>query len=84
MMMLRLSLLAVSLVAATALLDSAQATSSSAVAQQRQWGLMDKCVRQGIEKFPDHTAEDLAKRDNFARQCQRNFRTPVREGMAPK
>jgi hypothetical protein len=84
MMMLRLSLLAFSLLAGTALLDSAQATSSTALTTQQQWGRMDKCARQAIDKFPDHTAEDLAKRDNFARQCQRNLRVPVREGMAPK
>lgn len=84
MVMLRLSLLAVSVLAVTALLDSAQATSSTAVATQHQWGIMDKCARQAIEKYPDHTADDLAKRDAFARKCQLNSRVPVREGQAPK
>jgi hypothetical protein len=84
MMMLRLSLLAFSLLAATALLDSARATSGTGVATQHQWGVMDKCAKQAIAKFPDHTAEDLAKRDNLTRQCQRNSRVPTRDGSAPK
>ncbi len=84
MMIPRLSLLAVAALAATALLGPAQATSSSAVLAQRQWSLMDKCTKQAIARFPDHTAEALAKRDDYTRQCQRDTRVPVREGMAPK
>jgi hypothetical protein len=84
MMMPRLSLLAVAVLAATALFDPAQATSSNGVASQHQWSAMDKCTKQAIARFPDHTAEALAKRDEFTRQCQRDSRVPVREGMAPK
>jgi hypothetical protein len=84
MTMSRLSLLAFGLLIAAALLDSAQAETQTAVQTLRLWGVMDKCVRQAFEKFPDHTAEGLAKRDNFTRQCQRDSRVPVRNGLAPK
>jgi hypothetical protein len=81
MMMLRLSLFAL---AVTVLLDSAQAATSAGVAAQQQWGVMDKCVKMAIAKFPDHTAEALAKRDEYTRICQRDSRVPVREGLTPK
>src|SRR5438477_13114940 len=61
-MMSRLSLLIVAVLAATAPFGPAQATSQTAVATQRQWGVMDKCARMAIAKFPDHTAADLNKR----------------------
>jgi len=80
----RLSLLAITVLAATAVLDPAQATSANGMAAQRQWSVMDKCAKQAIAKFPDHTAADLAKRDDFTRHCQRDSRVPVREGLAPK
>ena len=83
-MMSRLSLLIVAVLAATAPFGPAQATSQTAVATQRQWGVMDKCARMAIAKFPDHTAADLNKRDDYARQCQRDSRVPVREGLTPK
>jgi hypothetical protein len=84
MMMPRLPLLAIAALAATAVLDPAQATSSAGIAAQQQWGLMDKCAKVAIAKFPDHTAEALAKRDDYTRHCQRDSRVPVREGLAPK
>ena len=82
---LRFLLLAfVGLAVALPLVPAAQAASASGVAAQRQWALMDKCAKQAIQKFPDHTAADLAKRDEFIRLCQRNQHVPVRQGLAPK
>jgi len=66
------------------LAPAAHAASASGVTAQREWSRMDKCAKQAIQKFPDHTAEDLAKRDEFIRICQRDQRVPVREGLAPK
>lgn len=84
MLMPRLFLLTAVALVAGALLAPAYATSGNGVAMQHQWGVMDKCLKSAIAKFPDHTAADLAKRDEFARQCQRNSRVPVRDGAAPK
>jgi hypothetical protein len=61
-----------------------QAATSSGVAAEQQWGVMDRCTKAAIAKFPDHTSEALAKRDDFTRRCQREARVPVRDGMAPK
>jgi hypothetical protein len=84
MTMWRLSVVALYLLAATASVAPAHATSSTAVTTQRQWSLMDKCAKLAIAKFPDHTAEDLSKRDKFTHQCQRDSRVPIRDGLAPK
>jgi hypothetical protein len=84
MLMLRRSLLAVVALAAASLAAPAHATSSTGIAVERQWGLMDKCVRTAIAKFPDRTPADLAKRDEFAGKCQRDSRVPIRDGLAPK
>jgi hypothetical protein len=84
MMVPRLPLFVIAALAATALLDPAQAASSAGVAAQQQWGVMDRCTKLAVAKFPDHTAEALAKRDEFTRHCQRDSQVPVREGTAPK
>jgi len=84
MLLLRISLLAAVGLTATSLLAPARATSGTAIGVQHQWGTMDKCVRTAIERFPDHTPADLAKRDEFTRKCQRDSRVPTREGAAPK
>ncbi len=83
-MLVRLSILVLSVLAATALPGPARAASTNGVVSQRQWSTMDKCAKLAVGKFPDHTADDLTKRDNFIRQCQRDARVPVREGMTPK
>jgi hypothetical protein len=70
--------------AAIALIAPAQAASSNAVVVQRQWSAMDKCAKEALQKFPDHTAEGLAQRDAYIRKCQRDARVPVREGLSPK
>lgn len=66
------------------LVPAAHAASANGVVAQRQWALMDKCAKEAIQKFPDHTADDLAKRDKFIHICQRDRSVPVRQGLAPK
>jgi hypothetical protein len=78
------SLITVVALAAASLAAPAHATSGTGVAVEHQWGLMDKCVRTAIARFPDHTPADLAKRDEFTRKCQRDSRVPIRDGLAPK
>lgn len=82
--MLRLMMLALAVVAAAVSLAPARATNSTGVGVQRQWSAMDKCAKLAIQKFPDHTASALAKRDEFIHRCQRDARVPIREGQAPK
>ena len=84
MMIPRLPCLALAVLAAMSLLDSASAASSAAMAAEQQWAVMDRCTRLAITKFPDHTTDALAKRDDFTRRCQREARVPVRDGLAPK
>jgi hypothetical protein len=84
MTMWRPSAIGLYLLAATASVAPAHAATSTAITIQRQWSLMDKCEKTAIEKFPDHTAEDLSKRDKLVRQCQRDSRVPIRDGLAPK
>jgi hypothetical protein len=62
----------------------ALAASSSALKAQTAWSTMDKCSKAARERFPDDTAEALAKRDAFVHNCQRDGRAPIREGLAPK
>lgn len=84
MMMSRRVLLTLLVLAAPLPVASAHAASTGANASQKLWATMDQCTKKATEKFPDHTAEELAKRDVFIRQCQRDSRVPVREGLAPK
>jgi hypothetical protein len=48
-----------------------------------QWGVADKCNRTAIAKYPDHTAEALAKRDRDVRRCLLANRLPSRAPLAP-
>jgi hypothetical protein len=84
MMMSRLLALSFTVLVAIVVIAPAQATSSNAIAAQRQWSAMDKCAKEATQWFPDHTAEGLAQRDAYIRKCQRNARVPVREGLTPK
>jgi hypothetical protein len=43
---------------------------------------MDKCVKTAREKFPDETADSLAKRHAYAHTCERDSHAPVREGRS--
>ena len=55
---------------------------------QGQWGVGDKCNRTAIAKYPDHTPEALAKRDQDVRRClvanRQEARTPLSPPQAPK
>jgi hypothetical protein len=84
MTMSRLLLLSLVALVAPALLAPAQATSANGIVAQRQWSTMDRCAKLAITKFPDHTAAELAKRDDFIHKCQRDANVPVREGLTPK
>lgn len=62
----------------------AYAESGFGVQAQNTWSRMDKCTRTAFEKYPDQTADGLAKREAYTRQCQRANGTPVRASLAPK
>jgi hypothetical protein len=55
----------------------------TAKASQTQWGLADKCNRNAIAKYPDHTSEALAKREQAVRQCNVAYRLPTRAPLTP-
>ena len=57
--------------------------SATARAFQGQWGIADKCNRNAIAKYPDHTSEALAKREQAVRQCNVANRLPARAPLAP-
>ena len=50
---------------------------------QSLWGLSDKCNRNAIAKYPDHTSEALAKREQAVRQCNVASRLPPRAPLTP-
>jgi hypothetical protein len=60
---------------------AASATSQSAKAA---WSAMDKCTQASREKFPDETADSIAKRDAYVHTCQRDQRVPVRVPQGAK
>jgi hypothetical protein len=84
MTMSRLLALSIPFIAAMVMIAPAQAASSNATVAQRQWSTMDKCAKEAIQWFPDHTAEALNQRDDYIRKCQRKARVPVREGSTPR
>ena len=55
---------------------------------QGQWAIADKCNRNAIAKYPDHTREALEKRDRDVRRClvtnRQEARTPLAPPQAPK
>jgi hypothetical protein len=57
--------------------------SANARAAQAQWGVSDKCNRNAIAKYPDHTSEALAKREQAVRQCNVANRLPARAPLTP-
>jgi hypothetical protein len=61
--------------------SAASATSRSAKAA---WSAMDKCTQASREKFPDETADSIAKRDAYVHACQRDQRVPVRVPQGTK
>jgi hypothetical protein len=53
-----------------ALADNAWKQSSSV------WRVMDRCTRAAQKRFPDHTADAIAKREADRRQCFRASNLP--------
>jgi hypothetical protein len=82
MMSLRIVLFSAAMLISTAFAVPAFADSAIGVASRNSWGLMDKCAKTAREKYPDETTDSLAKRDAYAHACQRDSRTPVREGQS--
>jgi hypothetical protein len=68
-------------------MTAAAGESPTARATQGQWAIADKCNRKAIEKYPDHTREALAKRDQDVRRClvarRLEARTPLSQPQAP-
>ena len=62
--------------------------SSSARGVEGQWAIADKCNRNAIAKYPDHTREALEKRDRDVRRClvynRQEARTPLTPPQTPK
>jgi hypothetical protein len=50
---------------------------------QGQWGVGDKCNRTAIAKYPDHTPEALAKREQDVHRCLLANRLPSRAPLSP-
>lgn len=46
------------------------------------WARADRCNRQAIAKFPDHTSEAFAQREQYVRHCNVAARTPARTPLA--
>jgi hypothetical protein len=84
MMNLRIGLFSAAMLISTAFAVPAFAESAIGLASRSSWGLMDKCTKTAREKYPDETADSLAKRDAYAHSCERDGRTPVREGLSQK
>jgi hypothetical protein len=57
--------------------------SPSAKASQGRWALSDKCSRNAIAKYPDHTSEALAKREQDVRRCNVANGLPARAPLTP-
>jgi hypothetical protein len=48
-----------------------------------RWKVADKCARDAAAKYPDYTAESLAKREAMRRNCLRANSLPVPDGPGP-
>jgi hypothetical protein len=84
MMSMRIVLVSAAMLTFTAFAVPAFAESAIGIASRNSWGLMDKCVKTAHEKYPDETADSLAKRDAYAHTCERNSRAPVRAVRSQK
>lgn len=62
---------------------SAQAVTTRYREQTSRWDNGDKCAKLAIEKYPDFTAEDNAKRDAFERRCRNARDVPGRASSSP-
>jgi hypothetical protein len=56
--------------------------SSTAKSIDTQWARSDKCNREAIAKFPDHTAEALEKREKYVHSCNLRYSVPARSPLS--
>jgi hypothetical protein len=70
-------------IAMAALLLAPTAHAVNQTVQQR-WTQMDRCTKAALQRYPDNTPENYAKRDALARQCQLEAHVPPRQGVAPQ
>jgi hypothetical protein len=59
----------------------ALAVTSKYPEQQQKWLASDKCAKRAIEKYPDHTQEENAKREAFTRRCLNASGAPGHSGQ---
>jgi len=57
---------------------SAHAVTTKYREQTTRWDNGDKCAKLAIEKYPDFTPEDNAKRDAYERRCRNSRDVPGR------
>jgi hypothetical protein len=62
----------------------ANAVTSKYPEQEGKWTASDKCTKRAVEKYPDYTAEDNAKRDAFLRRCLNASGAPGRAPVGSK
>ena len=58
--------------------------SPTARTTESTWAASDKCNRQAIAKYPDHTKEALAQREQHVRLCNLANRTPARAPLTAR
>ena len=58
--------------------------SPTARTTESTWARSDKCNREAIAKYPDHTSEALAKREQQVRHCNLANRTPARAPLSAR
>jgi hypothetical protein len=78
MMKLRLAAVSAAILLAASYAAPAGAASPTSLQAKAAWATMDKCTQASRVKFPDETADSLAKRDAYVHTCQRDGRVPVR------
>ncbi|HTW51507.1 MAG TPA: hypothetical protein VME45_06395 [Stellaceae bacterium] len=71
------------LAALAVLLLPLEAVAYTAYGQQmmNKWAASDKCAAVALKKFPDHTPEDNARRDQEMQQCLSNGLLPPRSDL---
>jgi hypothetical protein len=78
MMKLRIAAVSAVILLAASYAAPAGAASPTSLQAKAAWATMDKCTQASRVKFPDETADSIAKRDAFVHTCQRDQRVPVR------
>ena len=70
--------------AALAVPGAAHAYTLQGQQMMRNWSKTDKCAATAQKKFPDYTAESLAKRDEAMKQCLAGANLPPRAPLLPE